>query len=165
MVEEALRLARETTPEEAAKRLKGRGVKGASARSIRLWQEKHKVILPVPPPPAKPGTEATLAPVVAEPPPPGLSPRALRRWHIEQQIAAVRTALALAERSVAAGDTTALSRIGPLNTQLRAWLEALAELEGPEREDPDAERHRWRAAADRVLDRIRAGLAGKVVTA
>jgi hypothetical protein len=100
----------------------------------------------------------------AERPPPGLSPRDLQRWHIERQIDAVRDALALAENRVAKGESTALSRIGPLNTQLREWLGALADLDkrGPDRDDPEAERARWAAAKDRVLDRIRSGLAAKV---
>lgn len=116
----------------------------------------------------EPTTRTLAAPPVlssgAKAPPPGLSPRAYQRWVIEQQIASCREALAVADRKVGANDTAALSRIGPLNTQLREWLIELAKLDAASgRDDPDAERRRWRAAATRVLDRIRTGLAARVL--
>lgn len=126
-----------------------------------LYNELERRKAAAPPSPAAPATppEAPPAPVVAERPPEGLSPRALRRWHIERQIEAVRQALALTEGQIAKGNTTALSRVGSLNDQLRKWLDALAELEGPERADPDAEARVWRQHAESAIEKIKAGCA------
>lgn len=168
MIARALKLAQKVGVREAAEALQREGHE-ISWRSIYNWQRgntpkaKGQRAQPLSPGLAKteapPPAEPPPAPVVAERPPEGLSARQLRRWHIERQIENVRQALAVVEGQIARGDTSALSRVGSLNDQLRKWLDALAQLEGPEVEDPDEERRRWQAAADRVLDRIRTGLA------
>lgn len=127
----------------------GRGTKRTRNIRATAGPSGTKVAAPDPPP----------APVVAEEPPKGVSARALRRWHIEKQIEAVRTALALVQSKIESGDPMHLSRVGTLNKELRSWLDALAELEGPEQEDPHAEERRWERAATEAVKKIRDGCA------
>lgn len=152
----AIELAKASSPEQAAETLKAEGHKVASGRQIREWM-KQAGASGSPTTSSAPRPDAP-APVVALAPPPGLSPQALRRWYVEQQIAAVRTALALAESKVNAGDSSALSRIGPLNTQLREWLADLAELEPDTPADPAEEDRKWRAAGEEVMRKIESGV-------
>lgn len=94
------------------------------------------------------------APLVVPRPPPGLSPRSLRVWYIEQEITAINLALAQAR---ALGDA-GLTRIGTLTGHLRAWLDELAKLappEPPSKEDAEA---LWRVDADRATAKIREGV-------
>ena len=172
IVRRALRLAAETSPEEAHAILarenplppgKKQNPLAPSAPQIRVWQKggagqaaiAAEVAAELAGTSAKPGAQ----PVVAERPPAGLPPRELQRWHIERQINAIRDALALAESKVSRGESSALARIGPLNTQLREWLSELSKLEKEgEKVDPDADRQRWRAHAEAAVKKIRAGV-------
>lgn len=154
LVAEALRLAAETTPEEAAETLRGRGVK-VSSRSIRVWQAKGLAQPAVAPPVASVAAAVAAPPpalVIAERPPAGLTGDQQELWIIDHEIEATRNALAKAR---ADGST----RTAPLQSELYDLLDRRRKLRAQaEPADPHAAEKQWRAAADAAKKKISDGV-------
>lgn len=156
---EALRLAAETTPEDAAETMARRGVK-VSSRQIRHWQEGKFVAgyKPAAAPPA-----ATTAPkdtdderstAQAPPVPAELHGPERRLWIIRSRIDATRTALARADV-----EPGGLGRISQLTSQLTDLLkqESIVERDATP-DDPAAEERRWERAAAVAVGKVKAGV-------
>lgn len=180
IVERALRLAAQSTPEDAAEQLKREWKPGErkppSWRTIRRWQHGMNgqaavaaEVLGLPTTTATATPSPTTAPPVPplpapppkpEEPPEGLSPRGVQRWYIERQIKQLSVSLELLQTRVNAGDAAALSRMSPLNTSLREWLAQLDKIGDADARNPlESEARRWETAAASARKKILDGLA------